>query len=53
MMTHGSATVKRAYYITGQKDVGLQTNAVDAKKSSVTTTTQDKIITHTISLEVW
>lgn len=52
----GSARVNllsnRAYYVTGQKDVGLETNAVDDKMCSVTTT-QDKIITHTISLEVW
>jgi hypothetical protein len=52
MMMHGPANFKRAYYITGQKDVGLETNAVDAKMSSVTTT-QDKIITYTISLEMW
>jgi hypothetical protein len=53
----GSARVNlvsnRTYYTTGQTDVGLERNAVDAKMCSVTTTIQDKIIAHTISLEVW
>lgn len=36
-----------------KKDIGLETNAVGVKMCSVTTTTQDEIITHAISLEVW
>jgi len=51
----GSARVNllsnRTNYITGLKDVGPETNAVDAKICSVTTT-QNKIITHSTSLEV-
>jgi hypothetical protein len=49
---HVNLSSNSTYYTTGQKDVRLVTNAVDAKMRSVTTK-QDKIIAHTVSLELW